>query len=187
MIFDISNTRFLLRLVQKHICNIIEEIVFNNFTFLLFFKAISCHSQDRLFKISNIIQNFDQKYILGHILPCTQNCHLNSNSTNCGGEACAPPHVLGYNLTLFGPRGQIMPSILLRAPPHLFGRCGMSEGLLTKVFSSVLNIMYFFFTQNNTNSFSRDFLIRVFIILIHIVIWPQKFLWGPGVKSNKYF
>ena len=103
------------------------------------------------------------------------------------GGGGAGGHVLGYQLTLLGPRGQIMPSILLRAPPHLFGRCGMSEGLLTKVFSSVLNIMYFFFTQNNTNSFSRDFLIRVFIILIHIVIWPQKFLWGPGVKSNKYF
>ena len=41
------------------------------------------HNQGRLFKISKIIQNFDQKYISGHVMPCTQNCHLNSNSTHC--------------------------------------------------------------------------------------------------------
>ena len=41
------------------------------------------------------------------------------------GGACAPPQVLGYQLTLFGPRGQIMPVILL-VPPHIFGRCGVS-------------------------------------------------------------
>ena len=41
IIFDISNTKSLLRLAQKHICNIIEEIVFSNCTFLLFSKAIS--------------------------------------------------------------------------------------------------------------------------------------------------
>ena len=67
--FDISNTRFLLGCAQKHICNIIEEIVFSNCTFLLFLKAVSSimfqicypanHSQDQLFKISNIIQNLD--------------------------------------------------------------------------------------------------------------------------------
>ena len=28
-----------------------------------------------------------------------------------------PPQVLGYQLTLFGPRGQIMPAILLPCPP----------------------------------------------------------------------
>ena len=28
-----------------------------------------------------------------------------------------PPQVLGYQLTLFGPRGQIMPAILLLCPP----------------------------------------------------------------------
>ena len=32
-----------------------------------------------------------------------------------------PPQVLGYQLTLFGPGGQIMPAILL-VPPHLFER-----------------------------------------------------------------
>ena len=92
--FFILNTRFLLGLPQKHICNIIEEIFFRKCTFLLFSKTISSimfqicfrahHSQDRVFKISKIIQNFDYKYISGHILPCTQNCHLNSNSTHCG-------------------------------------------------------------------------------------------------------
>ena len=40
-----------------------------------------------------------------------------------GGQV--PPQVLGYQLTLFGPRGQIMSAILLRAP-HLFGRCSVS-------------------------------------------------------------
>ena len=62
-----------LGLAQKHICNIIEEIVFRHSTFLLLSKTISSimfqicflvsHSQDRVFKISKIIQNFDQKYI----------------------------------------------------------------------------------------------------------------------------
>ena len=104
------------------------------------------------------------------------------------GGACAPPS-FGISVNPIRTKGGRLCPLYYYVPPHLFGRCGcgISEGLLTKVFSSVLNIMYFFFTQNNTNSFSRDFLIRVFIILIHIVIWPQKFLWGPGVKSNKYF
>ena len=58
-----------LGLAQKHIFNIIEEIVFINCTFLLFSKTISSimfqicfrvnHSQDWVFKISKIIQNFD--------------------------------------------------------------------------------------------------------------------------------
>ena len=48
------------------------------------------HSQDWVFKISKVIQNFDYKYISGHVLPCTQNCHLNSNSTHC---APPPPFV----------------------------------------------------------------------------------------------
>ena len=69
IIFDISNTKSLLGLAQKHICDIIEEIVFGNCTFLLLSKTISSimfqicfrvsHSQDRVFKISKIIQNFD--------------------------------------------------------------------------------------------------------------------------------
>ena len=93
IIFDISNIRLLLGIAQKHICNIIEEIVFRNCTFLLLSKTISSimfqicfranHSQDRVFKTSKIIQNNDYKYISGHILPCTQNCHLNSISTHC--------------------------------------------------------------------------------------------------------
>ena len=67
--FDISTTKFLLGLVQKHICNIIEEMVCSNCTFLLFSKVISSimfqicfsvnHSQGWMFKISNIIQNID--------------------------------------------------------------------------------------------------------------------------------
>ena len=38
IIFDISNTRSLLGLAQKHIWNVIEKVVFRNCTFLLFFK-----------------------------------------------------------------------------------------------------------------------------------------------------
>ena len=41
IIFDIFNTRSLLGVAQKHICNIIEEIVFRNCTFLLLSKTIS--------------------------------------------------------------------------------------------------------------------------------------------------
>ena len=41
------------------------------------------HSQDWVFKISKIIQNFDYKYISEHVLLCTQNCHLKTNSTHC--------------------------------------------------------------------------------------------------------
>ena len=58
-----------LGVAQKHICNIIEEIVFRNCTFLLLSKTISSimfqicfrvsHSQNGVFKISKIIQNFD--------------------------------------------------------------------------------------------------------------------------------
>jgi hypothetical protein len=75
MIFDISDTRSLLGLTQKHICNIIEEIVFRNCTFLLFqrqflqlcFKyaseqiivKIQCSKYQKLFKtlIRNIFQD----------------------------------------------------------------------------------------------------------------------------------
>ena len=39
-----------------------------------------------MFEISKNIQNFDQKYISGYVLVCTQNCHLKFNSTHC-----APP------------------------------------------------------------------------------------------------
>ena len=34
-----------------------------------------------------------------------------------GGGRVGAPQVLGYQLTLFGPRGQIMPAILLPCPP----------------------------------------------------------------------
>ena len=47
----------------------------------IMFQICSWASQDRLFKISKIIQNFDYRYISGHVLLCTQNCHLNPNST----------------------------------------------------------------------------------------------------------
>ena len=36
-----------------------------------------------MFEISKIIQNFDYKYISGHVLLCTKTRHLNSNSTHC--------------------------------------------------------------------------------------------------------
>ena len=90
------NTQSWLWFAWKHICNIIEEIVFRSCTYLLFSKTISSimfqicflvnHSLSRVFKISKIIQNFDYKYISEHVLPCTQNCHLKTNSTHC-----APP------------------------------------------------------------------------------------------------
>ena len=67
--FDISNTRSILGLAQKHIWYIIEDIVFRNWTFLLFSNTISLivfqicfkanHSHDGVFKISKIIQSFD--------------------------------------------------------------------------------------------------------------------------------
>jgi hypothetical protein len=42
-----------------------------------------------------------------------------------GGGACAPPQVLGYQLTLFGPRRADYARHITSAP-HLFGRCGVS-------------------------------------------------------------
>jgi hypothetical protein len=55
-------------------------------------------SWDLVFEISKIIQNFDHKYISGHVLPCTQNRHFNSNSTHCAplveiGLRWLPKHV----------------------------------------------------------------------------------------------
>ena len=95
----ISNAISLLRLAQKHICNIFKEIVYRICTCLLFARTISLimfhicfpanHSQHLAFKISKIIQNFDYRYISGHVLLCTQNCHLNPNSTHCGGTQLA--------------------------------------------------------------------------------------------------
>ena len=60
-------------------------------------------SQDLEFEISKFIQNFDYKYISGDILLCTQNCHLNSNSTHCGREsemAKVCPRSCSLNVTL---------------------------------------------------------------------------------------
>ena len=50
-----------------------------------FFNHVSTTypGRDLVFKISKIIQNFDHKYISGHVLACTQNRHLNYNSTHC--------------------------------------------------------------------------------------------------------
>ena len=69
--FDISNTRSQLEFAQKHIWNIIEEIVFRIYNFLLLSETISlimfqiCFwtspSWDLVFEISKIIQNFDYK------------------------------------------------------------------------------------------------------------------------------
>ena len=39
--FDISNTRFRLGFAKKHIWNIIEEIVFKNYNFLVLSETIS--------------------------------------------------------------------------------------------------------------------------------------------------
>jgi hypothetical protein len=36
------------------------------------------------------------------------------------GGVCPPSQVLGYHLTLFGPRGQIMPAISLLGPPSIW-------------------------------------------------------------------
>ena len=70
-----------------------QEIILRNYNFLLLSETISsimfqiCYwgspSWDLVFEISKIIQNFDYRYISGHVLLCTQNCHLNSNSTHC--------------------------------------------------------------------------------------------------------
>ena len=67
--FDILNTKSWLGFDQKHIWNIIEKIVFEESKKLQFLKTISsmmfliCFwanpSRDLVFKISNIIQNFD--------------------------------------------------------------------------------------------------------------------------------
>ena len=71
MIFDILNTRSWLGFSQKHIWNIIEEIVFKNYNVFLYSEAISSimfqiclsasPSWDLVFEISQIIQNFDYK------------------------------------------------------------------------------------------------------------------------------
>ena len=50
------------------------------------------------------------------MLPCTQNCHLNANSTHCGGGALAPP----------GPP--------LATPLHTLFSCCAYKGMLPKMF-----------------------------------------------------
>ena len=71
MIFDISNTRSRLGFAQKHIWNIIEEIVFLDCNFFTLSKDKSSivfqtcfwakSSQGLVFEISKTIQNYDQK------------------------------------------------------------------------------------------------------------------------------
>ena len=81
------------------------------------------HSQSRVFKISKNIQNFDQKYISGHVVPCKQNCHPNSDSTHCAAAVVAGSR--SRNLaTLYSPDSlplqggrQMMIESLLGRPP----------------------------------------------------------------------
>ena len=58
-------------------------------------------SWDLVLEIWRIIQNFDYKYISGHVLPCKHNFHLNSNSTHCEGGGAELPGILADQLTLF--------------------------------------------------------------------------------------
>ena len=97
MIFDISNTWSWLGFAQKHIWNIIDENIFFKLSFFTLFKVKSsivfqiCFwvipSRDLVFGIPKIIQNYDQKYISGHVLACTWNRHLNFIWTHCVGVA----------------------------------------------------------------------------------------------------
>ena len=76
------------------------------------------HSQDLVFKIPKIIQKFDQKYISGHVLPCTQNCHHNSDSTHCAGVP-RYPHILADQLTRYLNRCDILCRTHCYWPPRI--------------------------------------------------------------------
>ena len=70
--------------------------------------------------MSKNIQNFDHRYISGHVLLCIQNCHLNSNSSHCGPGGPLAPQYLSDQLTLFEPGRANYPHLLLLAPPMFF-------------------------------------------------------------------
>ena len=55
-------------------------------------------------------------------------CHILVRDAGGGGAggACAPPS-FGISVNPIWTKGQIMPAMLLVTPPHLFGRCGVSE------------------------------------------------------------
>ena len=94
IVFCTSNTRTWILFAQKHISNIIKEIVFGNSIKLPFLKMISLYmlqicfweksSQSVVFEVSKIIQSFDlYNWVSVHVLVCTQHRHLNIKLPYC--------------------------------------------------------------------------------------------------------
>ena len=98
--FDISNTKSWLGFAQKHIRNIIEEIVFRNCNFLLFSETISsimfqiCFwanpSQDMVFEVSKIIKTL----IIGRFQGMYWRAHKTATLTS-------NQHIVGLPTQLF--------------------------------------------------------------------------------------
>ena len=63
------------------------------------------------------------------LLKNQKNQKNNNRDAGGGGEGGGhvPPQVLGYQLTLFGPRGGAEYARHITSAPHLFGRWGVSE------------------------------------------------------------
>ena len=56
----------------------------NSFKFDSNLLLLAQTHQILVFKMSEMIQNFDFKWISGHLVALTQNCHLNFNQAYCG-------------------------------------------------------------------------------------------------------
>ena len=66
-----------------------------------------------------------------HFIPESEilrSCFPVSETPEVGGQGGhVPPKNFGYQLTLSGPRGADYARYITTGPPHLFGRCGVSE------------------------------------------------------------
>ena len=104
--------------------------------FLLFSKTISSIMFQICFWVNHSqgdqnIKNYS-KYISGHVLQCTQNCHLNSNSTHCAMSQW--PWSVPVRLCFFGLAWE---KIVIYAPGRNY-----QTRIPTRVFFTKLGLIY---------------------------------------------
>ena len=101
-----------------------------------------------------MIQNFDQNYVSGHVLPCTQNCHLNSNSTHC---APTSPYFVKLVEPILTSVQVISTTILLASHPP-----GFSD-VPKALFQQLPIVSLFFLQQSLLPCYQLFFLVCIFL------------------------
>ena len=99
------------------------------------------------------------------------------------------PQVLGYHLTLFGTRWQIMPAILLLAP-HLFEWCGVSVyhsmGSGDNLLGAIHKILHHL--RRRVEMGGKDWWHRIVVNKMVLKFWGKmltSFMKGPLCNINK--